>query len=50
MKSIIKYINESTDIVDKFISYLKETVKKIGELPTNHKFYYEYFNECKRYG
>ena len=45
MKSIIEYINESTDVVSKFISYLKET-NKIGKLPTNHKSYYDYFNEC----
>lgn len=45
MKSIIEYINESTDVVNKFISYLKEN-SKIGELPTNHKSYYDYFNEC----
>ena len=46
MKSIIEYINESSDIADKFISYLKENAKKIGKLPTNHKSYYDYFNEC----
>ena len=46
MKSIIEYIVESSDIVGKFISYLKENAKKIGELPTNHKSYYDYFNEC----
>ena len=46
MKSLIKYINESIDIADKFISYLKENAKKIGKLPTNHKSYYDYFNEC----
>lgn len=45
MKTIIEYINESTDVVSKFISYLKEN-NKIGKLPTNHKSYYDYFNEC----
>lgn len=45
MKSLIKYISESNDIINKFIEFIKSNYKE-GELEKNSKSYYDYFNEC----
>lgn len=45
MKSLIKYIFESSDIINKFIEFIKSNYKE-GELEKNSKSYYDYFNEC----
>lgn len=45
MKSLIKYIYESNDIINKFIEFIKSNYKE-GELEKNSKSYYDYFNEC----
>lgn len=46
MKLIIDYILESlNDNSEKFIKFIKDNSKE-GELKTNHKSYYDYYNEC----
>ena len=45
MKSLINYIFESNDIINKFIEFIKSNYKE-GELEKNSKSYYDYFNEC----
>lgn len=46
MKLIIDYILESlNDNLEKFIKFIKDNSKE-GELKTNHKSYYDYYNEC----
>ncbi len=46
MKTLLKFIKESSqDNIEKFIEFLKDNAKT-GELKTNHKSYYDYFNEC----
>ena len=46
MKSLNTYIIESQQShIDDFIQFLIENSKE-GELKTNHKSYYDYFNEC----
>jgi len=46
MKSITDYILESSnEHLEKFIEFIKDNSKE-GELKTNHKSYYDYFNEC----
>ena len=51
MKSLYTYINENkensigNELINKFIEFLENNSKN-GELKTNHKSYYDYFNEC----
>lgn len=46
MKSITDCILESlNNYLEKFIEFIKDHSKE-GELKTNHKSYYDYFNEC----
>lgn len=51
MKSLNTYINENKDssinngLINKFIEFLENNSEN-GELKTNHKSYYDYFNEC----
>ena len=48
MKSLNTYINENfidNGLINKFIDFL-ENNSEFGELKTNHKSYYDYFNEC----
>ena len=45
MKSLQSYIIENESNIEKFIGFIKDNSKE-GELKTNHKSYYDYFNEC----
>lgn len=51
MKSLNIYINENKEnsinngLIDKFIEFLEDNSKN-EELKTNHKSYYDYFDEC----
>lgn len=46
MKTLLKFIKESSQVyIEKFIEFLKDNAKD-GELKTNHKSYYDYFKEC----
>ena len=45
MKSLQSYIIENESNIEKFIEFIKDNSKE-GELKTNHKSYYDYFNEC----
>lgn len=51
MKSLNTYINENKEnsinngLIDKFIEFLEDNSKN-EELKTNHKSYYDYFDEC----
>ena len=46
MKALQKFIKESSqDHIEKFVEFLKDNAKH-GELKSNHKSYYDYFDEC----
>lgn len=46
MKTLQNFIIESlNEHIENFIEFLKDNAKT-GELKTNHKSYYDYFNEC----